>query len=322
MALNLTQWRQKFSSSSGQISLSLLNAFLRDAARDGVLSDAEKALLAEFANRFEPQANAFYKNVIGINHGQSLERLSTLPVFASIAAGQAVLKQGDRGPGVRKLQEVLIRLDFGHWTPTELFGTMTAAALKEFQGYYNAHFSGTLPEDNVLDKATLQALEKALNSAGRLQPGGADQADVIIDLKRQRAYVYAALVNKEDLAGLVEELKAEGLRVPNVYNNLVAKVAPSGQLIDDFEAYPVVSEHQLGLKDSDHQTRMYVSFPVGSGKASGSGYLTPTGTFVVGERLINREARRWDVPSGFNKDPRNPFGPRFLRLNRIVSGGG
>jgi peptidoglycan hydrolase-like protein with peptidoglycan-binding domain len=320
----LAQWRQKFSSTSGQISVSLVNGFLRNAGRDGVLDDLEKALLAEFASHFEPQANALYQNVIGISQGQQNERpLTTLQVFASIVAGQTVLKAGDRGTGVRKLQEVLIRLDFGHWTPTDLFGTMTAAALKEFQSYYNANFAGTLVVNSVLDRATLQALEKALNSAGRLQPSGADQADVIIDLKRQRAYVYAALVNQDDLAGLVEELKAEGGRVPSVYKNIIAKVAPDGQLIDDFQAYPVVSEHQLGLKDSDHQTRMYVSFPVGSGKArSGGGYLTPTGTFVIGERLMNREASQWEVPSGFNKDPRNPFGPRFLRLNRIVSGGG
>ncbi|MCW5199814.1 murein L,D-transpeptidase [Desulfobulbus sp. F1] len=320
--LTLAQWRQQFSSHPGQISLSLVSAFLRDAARDGVLSDVEKAVLAEFASRFEPQAKALYQNAVGINQGWQNERpLTELQVFAGIVAGQAVLKQGDRGPGVRKLQEVLIRLDFGHWTPTELFGTMTAVALKEFQSYYNASFAGTLLVNSVLDKATLEALAKALKSAGRIQPNGADQADVIIDLRRQRAYIYAALVNKEDIVGLVQELKAEGGRVPNVYKNIIAKVAPNGQLIDDFEAYPVVSEHQLGLKDSDNQTRMYVSFIVGSGKASGSGYLTPTGTFVIGERLVNREAARWEVPSGFNKDPRNPFGPRFLRLNRVVSGG-
>lgn len=322
MDINLAQWRQKFSSTAGQITLASVNAFLREAARDGVLSAAEKALLAEFADRFEPQAQALHRSVVGISNGQQTQPLTALPFFASIAAGQAVLKQGDRGAAVRKLQEVLIRLDFGHWTPTDLFGTMTAAALKEFQSHYNASFSGTLLVNSVLDRSTLAALEKMLNSVGRIRPGGADQADVIIDLRRQRAYVYAALVNKDDLAGLVEELKAEGVRVPNVYKNIVAKAAPSGQLIDDFEAYPVVSEHQLGLEDSDRQTRMYVSFPVGSGKASGSGYLTPTGTFVIGERLVNREASKWDVPSGFNRDPRNPFGPRFLRLNRVVAGGG
>lgn len=320
--LTLAQWRRKFSDVVGLIPFSLINAFLRDAGRDGALDAAEQALLAEFADRLDPEAAALRRNVVGTDQGgpEDPHPLTRLPVFAEIAAGRAVLRQGDQGPGVRALQEVLIRLDLGHWTPTQFFGELTAAALKEFQASWNSrHPVAPLPEDGVLAKDTLAALEaELLRQGGSLPNSGAeDQADVIIDLKRQRAYVHAALVSQEDLAGLIAELEAEGLRLPGVYQRIVAKVAPGGGLIDDFEEYPVVSERQLGLKDSDQVTRLYVSFPVGSGQAKGSGYLTPTGTFVIGERRKNREASQWGVSAGFNRNSRNPFGPRFLRLHRL-----
>lgn len=98
-------------------------------------------------------------------------------------------------------------------------------------------------------------------------------------------------------------------------------VDDGGALVDEEDAKGLKSEHEIGLQDTDGATRVFVPFKVAVGEKAGAGWLTPTGTFVVGDKRRNREAARWDHPDGFSKDPQNPYGPRWMRLDRETANG-
>lgn len=324
--------RARLSSLNGTIDESSLSQAVRDLGRDGVVDGTDKALLDAFLPRMSDAARARYARLVaGAAPGATTPSLSSLPGMTDVAAGSRVLVRGNRGPEVKLLQESLIRLNFGSWQPTEFFGPVTEQALKEFQVHYNDRLGGTpsanarpLTVDGKLNKDTLRALDAEL-AAIPVQEGiggGLDKADVVIDLGRQRAYVNAALIDPDKLAPMLAALGAEPQAASRpAYTRLETRVAPNGQPTDDYDALPVATEKSLGMKDSDGTTRTFVSFTVAVGEREGDGYLTPTGSFIVGDKRKNREATQWDHPKGFNQDPANPFGPRWMRLYREGSNG-
>lgn len=309
---------------------------VKDLGKDGAIQAADKQLLDAFLPRMNAAAKARYAQMLGtpVESTASKRTLSASAGFSDVAAGTKVLEKGATGPAIRKLQEALITLNYGSWAVTETFGPKTEQALKEFQVHFNDKLAGTtapqqtqqLAVDGKLNKATLKAIDQALSAlpaADKRVAGGIDRMDVIVDLNRNRAYVNAALVDPAKLTDLLAALSTEAKTngAKPTYATLTNKIAPGGTPIDDYDAQPVKTEAELGMADSDGETRTYVSFPVGTGAIENGKPLTPTGNFVVGEKRKNREATQYSHPKGFNEDTQNPFGPRFMRLYREMPNG-
>ncbi len=310
---------------------------VRDLGKDGVLSASDRQLLDAFLPAMTAEAKARYGALVGetIPGSSAPARgLSAQGGFAQVEAGTKVLGRGATGPEVRSLQEALLRLNFGTFSPTDTFGPRTEQALKEFQIHHNDRLAGTtapqgarqLTVDGKLGRDTLKALDQALATlptAVALLGGGLDKADVVVDLKKQRAYVNAALIDPAKLQALATALSGEPVNATArpVYEKLIAKVSPNGVPVDDYDVKTVKTEAQLGLAGSDGEDRVFVSFPIAVGEVQNGASLTPTGSFVVGDKRRNREAIQWDHPDGFSKDPGNPFGPRWMRLYRETAAG-
>lgn len=318
-----------------QVDATAVQQAIKDLGKDGAITASDRAVLDAFLPKMTADAKARYAFLTGTQQATSgaAATLGAQAGFSDVAAGTAVLERGAKGPAVKRLQEALLRLNFGAWTPTETFGPKTEQALKEFQVHCNDKFAGTtapqaakqLTVDGKLNAATLKALDAELAAmpVDTKVGGGLDKLDVIVDLTKNRAYVNAALVDPAKLTDLLKAMGAEakGPNATAMYAKLASKVAPNGTPVDDYDVLPVKTEAELGLKDSDGEARTFVSFVVATGAVENGAPLTPTGSFVVGEKRRNREATQYNHPKGFNEDTANPFGPRWMRLFREMPNG-
>ncbi|MFC4025034.1 peptidoglycan-binding protein [Oceanobacillus longus] len=71
---------------------------------------------------------------------------------------EETLQKEMRSDAVKELQQNLIRLGFGSWSPTTYYGPTTENAVKEFQAYFNLNVNG------IFDTRTQEKLEEVLNS--------------------------------------------------------------------------------------------------------------------------------------------------------------
>ncbi len=307
---------------------------LLDLGRDGQVDAADRAVVDAFAAKMDAPGKARLAGFFGDAGAPPPPRTrpSTMPALAEVAAGTKVLVEGAQGPAVQALQQALVDVGFADWAPTQTFGPKTKAALTDFQVQHNARLLQTrsakapLAVDGQLGRGTLAALDEAFAALPAVavagQGGQLDRADVLIDLTHQIAWVNAAAVDTAKLGGLLDRLAVEPQPASQAaYAALRTRLQDGGAVVDDFAKNGAASERELGLADSDGSTRVFVPFKVAVGEKDGAGWLTPTGSFVVGDKRKSREGARWGHPNGFAKDPQNPYGPRWMRLYRETPGG-
>lgn len=86
-------------------------------------------------------------------------RLAGNPLFEQVLAARAVIRVGDSGPEVRRIQQLLI--DLGHSLPVDgangTFGAETETAVKAFQ----SNQAPPLPDTGEIDARTIFALDRA-----------------------------------------------------------------------------------------------------------------------------------------------------------------
>ncbi|WP_167553051.1 peptidoglycan-binding protein [Evansella clarkii] len=177
---------------------------------------------------------------------------TTLKKLTEVAGSAMVLKEGDRRPEVIQLKLDLERVGyFVSVNPTEYYGPLTTARVREFQSDFGLRVTGEA------DGATLRKLAEAADSAMVLKEG--DRRPEVIQLKIHLERVgYFVSVNPTEYYGplttaRVKEFQSDfGLRVTGEADGVtlrkLAEAADSAMVLKEGDRRPEVIQLKLDLE--------------------------------------------------------------------------
>lgn len=119
-------------------------------------------------------------------------------VLNAVSGGSRVLRKGERGIHIERLQQVLTGLEFPTFDPKGAYSDGTATALSQFKEYYYFYFTLPGTDGSTVDKYCIDKIDDALR--GRLQSlkqatpvAGSRLAAAVSSLPTVRRWLAAAL---------------------------------------------------------------------------------------------------------------------------------